>query len=234
MLFAYDDSLVAEFPTIRAAVIDVTGLSNGPSGAAFADEFRAEQAAVADALTRAAIADLPSIAAWRRTFSRFGAKPTQYRNAAEALLRRLTKQGDLPGINALVDLGNLLSIRYAMPVAVIDRAGIRGGVTVRTATGHEPFSDLGSTGDTTPVPGEVVFVDEAGVAAARRWCWRQSAQSAVGASTVDALIVVEGHHDTAEADVAAAADDAEALLATHQPDAVSRSWLLSPARRSAG
>ena len=39
------------------------------------------------------------------------------RSAAEALLRRLTKQGSIPSINTLVDIGNLVSIRYALPVA---------------------------------------------------------------------------------------------------------------------
>ena len=43
----------------------------------------------------------------------FGVDPTQYRSAAEALLRRLSKSGEIPSINALVDLGNLVSIRYA-------------------------------------------------------------------------------------------------------------------------
>jgi DNA/RNA-binding domain of Phe-tRNA-synthetase-like protein len=46
-------------------------------------------------------------------FTRFGAKPTQYRCAAEALLRRLAKHGDISPINTLVDIGNLVSIRYA-------------------------------------------------------------------------------------------------------------------------
>jgi threonine/homoserine/homoserine lactone efflux protein len=76
---------------------------------------------------------------------------SQYRNAAEALLRRLAKHGDIPTINTLVDIGNLVSIRYAMPVAVFDQANIAGGsITVRFATGAELFTDLGST-DVVPL-----------------------------------------------------------------------------------
>lgn len=163
------------------------------------------------------IADTPSIAAWRRVFTSFGAKPTQHRNAAEALLRRLDKHGDIPSVNALVDIGNLVSIRYAMPVAVVDLAGISGSITVRFAAGTEPFTDLGAANSVVPDPGEVIFTDSAGVAAARRWCWRQSAQSATRASTTEALIVTEGHHDTAGEDTAAALTDLAGLLALHQP-----------------
>lgn len=160
-------------------------------------------------------------------FSSFGAKPTQYRNAAEALLRRLGKQGEIPSVNALTDLGNLISIRYAMPVAVVDQNGIAGAITVRFATGAETFADLGSSGSVAPEPGEVIFTDEEGVVCARRWCWRQSVPSATGPDTTHALIVVEGHHDTAAEDAAAAAADLTALLSAHQPGSRVTSHLLS-------
>ena len=224
-MFAYDDAVTGWYPTIRAGVIHATGLDNGPSPPELLDEYRAEQRAASDRLNATAIADLPSIAAWRRAFARFGAKPTQHRNAAEALLRRLAKRGDIPTINTLVDIGNLVSIRYAMPVAVFDRANIAGPTTVRFATGAERFNDLGSTASVHPDPGEVIFADEDNVVSARRWCWRQSA---TGTTTVEALIVVEGHHDTAEQDVGSALADLTSLLASHQPHSRTRSYALSP------
>jgi DNA/RNA-binding domain of Phe-tRNA-synthetase-like protein len=228
-MFGYDDAITERFPAIRAGVIGATGLANGPSPAALLGEYRAEQEAAAKRLAGTAIADIPPIAAWRRVFTQFGAKPTQYRNAAEALLRRLSKQGEIPSVNALTDLGNLVSIRYAMPVAVVDRAGVAGAITVRFATGAESFADLGSSASAAPEPGEVIFTDEQNVVCARRWCWRQSAQSATGPATTRALIVVEGHHDTAGQDAAAAAADLTRLLAAHQPASRVTAHLLSPA-----
>ena len=233
-MFAYDDAVVERYPTIRAGVIHATGLANGSSPPELLEEYRAEQQAALTRLKATAIADHPSIAAWRRVFTRFGAKPTQYRNAAEALLRRLVKHGDIPTINTLVDIGNLVSIRYAMPVAVFDQAHIAGSTTVRFATGAELFTDLGSTDSVHPDPGEVIFVDSNNVVSARRWCWRQSAQSATSTITVEALIVVEGHHDTAGRDVEAALGDLTSLLAAHQPDSRARSYVLSPANPRTG
>ena len=228
-MFGYDDAVARRFPAIRAGVIHATGLVNGPSPAALLDGYRTEQEAAAKRLAVTAIADIPSVAAWRRVFTGFGAKPTQYRNAAEALLRRLGKQGGIPSVNALTDLGNLVSIRYAMPVAVVDQAGVAGAITVRFATGAESFADLGSSGSVAPEPGEVIFTDEDNVVCARRWCWRQSAQSATGPATTSALIVVEGHHATAAQDTAAAAADLTQLLAAHQPAGQVTAHLLSPA-----
>jgi DNA/RNA-binding domain of Phe-tRNA-synthetase-like protein len=227
-VFTYDDRIIDEFPTIRAGVVHATGLANRPSSPQLLDEYRAEQSAVLARLDGRPIADLASVAAWRRTFTRFGTKPTQYRNAAEALLRRLTKQGDVPSISTLVDIGNLVSIRYAMPVAVIDLAGIDRGVTVRFADGTERFTDLGSADHVAPDPGEVVFVDRSDVVAARRWCWRQSAQSGTSPTTTEALVVVEGHHEAATADVEAAAADLVELLAAHLPGSAATVRLLSP------
>lgn len=208
--------------------MQATGLANEPSPAELLEEYRLEQQAVIERLRATPIADLPSISAWRRVFTSFGAKPTQYRNAAEALLRRLSKHSDIPSISSLVDAGNLVSIRYAMPVAVLDQAGIAGSVVVRFASGGESFTDLGSTDSVSPDPGEVVFVDGNGLVCARRWCWRQSAQSASSASTGEALIVVEGHHDTAGDEVGSAAADLVSLLARYQRGSQAESYLLSP------
>lgn len=220
-VFGYDPAIVERFPAIHAGVIRASGLQNGPSPDALLDEFTRQQASTVDRLADVPIADQASIAAWRRAFSAFGVKPTQHRSAAEAMLRRLQKSGSLPSINSLVDLGNLVSIRYGLPVAVFDQAHVAGGTTVRFAVGDESFTELGSTEAVSPTPGEVVFVDAVGVVSARRWCWRQSAQSAAGPTTVDALVVVEGLHDDADADVAAATTDLADLLRRHQPTASS-------------
>jgi DNA/RNA-binding domain of Phe-tRNA-synthetase-like protein/GNAT superfamily N-acetyltransferase len=226
-VFGYDQKVVEEYPTIRAGVVHATGLANGPSSPDLLAAYQTEQRAALERLKGTAMGDIPSIAAWRRAFTQFGAKPTQYRNAAEALLRRLGKHGDLPTIGTLVDIGNLVSIRYAMPVAVFDRARVAGSITVRYAEGTERFADLGSSEAVAPEPGEVIFVDEEGAVCARRWCWRQSAENATGPATVAALYVVEGHHDTAEQDVGAAANDLAALLSAHQPPSRTSSHVLS-------
>lgn len=206
-------------------------MENGTSDPTLLETYRTEQRTVSERLATTPIAQLPPIGAWRRVFSAFGAKPTQHRNAAEALLRRLHKRGDIPSISTLVDLGNLISIRYAMPVAVFDRAKLTGSITVRFADGTEPFADLGSSETVHPDPGEVVFVDAANVVCARRWCWRQSASSATGPETDEAIFVIEGHHDTAGADVRRAVDDLIALLATHRPGWAPTPYALAPDRQ---
>jgi DNA/RNA-binding domain of Phe-tRNA-synthetase-like protein len=233
-LFSYDAPLLERFPTTVGGVVHATGVANGPSPDALASTFRAEQSSVLARIGETPLSALPSLAAWRRVFSGFGVEPTKYRSAAEALLRRLTKQGEVPSISLLVDLGNLVSIRYGLPVAVFDQRPVTGGTVVRFATGTERFTDLGSTAAEHPEPDEVVFVDEAGLVSARRWCWRQSAQSAARADTAEVLVTVEGHHDAARDDVAAALDDLLALLATHARGASARAGIVGPGQPAFG
>ena len=226
--FGYHREIIERFPGVRGSVIHATGLVNGPSLPELRSAYETEQKEVLGEIGDTQLSAIPSLGAWRRTFSSFGVKPTQYRNAAEALLRRLTKHGDVPSINSLVDMANMVSIRYRLPVAVCDQRAVTGVTTVRFATGDERFTDIGSGETTTPEPGEVVFVDDDLLASARRWCWRQSAESAAGPQTEEAIFTIEAQHADGESDVQRAADDLIRLLETFQTEAeVSHGYLSS-------
>ena len=161
----------------------------------------AKYAAVAESrLATHSEGELPEIRAWRRAFSRMGLKPTQYRCAAESLLRRFRKEGSLPQFHPLIDLCNAISIAFAIPVAVFDVSRITGYVEVLYATGSEIYTSF-SGDEETPEPHEVIFADGAGIAHARRWTNRQSAYSAVREDTTSVLIVAEAMHESADRDI---------------------------------
>lgn len=196
MQFSYSPSIPRDFPELASQTLLLRGLSPDMAAHAVIAPFMAQ---ARQNLDRATESELPSIQAWRRGFARMGLKPTQYRCAAEALLRRLRKEGDLPGLHPLVDLCNAASVAFAIPVAVFDLDRISGSLQVRHATGHEIYETFSGEIE-HPEPGEIIFADTAGRAHARRWCNRQSGHSAVGESTVNALIVAEALHATGEAD----------------------------------
>jgi DNA/RNA-binding domain of Phe-tRNA-synthetase-like protein len=224
----YDAALLAQFPTICGGMVIARGLTNGPTPDALAAAYTAEQAQVRARLNGVGLGDVPSLSAWRTAFRAFGTEPTKYRSAAEALLRRLKKKGDIPGLNLLVDLGNLISIRYAMPLAVFDVRDMTGGITVRLAQGDERFTELGSDAVKHPEPGEVIFADDTGLVFARRWCWRQSAQSASRPDTTDVIITLEGHHADAAAEIEAGLYDLQNLLAAYAGGEVIAAAVLGP------
>jgi DNA/RNA-binding domain of Phe-tRNA-synthetase-like protein len=210
--FQYQTDILARYPGLVGGVILAQGMSNGPTPESLLVAYQAEQQATLQRIGTTPLSQIPALSAWRSAFRGFNLDPTQYRSASEALLRRLTKKGDIPSINLLVDLGNLVSIRYALPVAVLDTRVIQGAVTVHFADGSERFTILGQEEVEHPEPGEVVFSDENKMVVARRWCWRQSETSAAQAETTSAIITVEAHHAGARRDIEAALTDLQELL----------------------
>lgn len=186
-------------------------LRNVPADLDFTDAIMRLEGDALRRLADSPEADVPAIRAWRAAFSTMGLKPTQYRCASEALLRRLRKDGALPKLNPVVDICNATSAAYAVPVAAFDLERIAGSLTVRPATGGEKYLTFG--GDTEqPEPGEIIFADDSGAAHARRWTNRQSAASAISGQTRTALLVIEGLHDMAENEVLAARDTLSGLF----------------------
>ena len=129
--FEYHPEIIETFPNVQAGVLVGSGIVNQPSSDELKQLYFAEQASVLEKIGKTPLSELTSLAAWRSAFRKFGVNPTKYRSAIEALLRRLTKKGDIPSINTLVDIGNLVSIRHQIPVAVFDVTRTIGSILVR-------------------------------------------------------------------------------------------------------
>lgn len=213
--FSHAPAVRAAFPILVCGVVRVTNLSAAadayPVAGLHLDRAR-------ERLMHASEGDFPEVQAWRRAFSAMGLKPTQYRSASEALLRRLRKEGSLPVLHPLVDLCNAVSAAFAIPVAVFDASRIEGGLVVRPARGDERYDSFGGAIE-TPEAGEIIFADDGNRAHSRRWTNRQSAASAIGAST-QALIVAEALHDDASADIASLMATLRKSIPLIWPDAV--------------
>ena len=210
--FRYSDPIIDTFPNVFGGLLIGT-VENSASSESLQAAYRAEQQAVRERLADTPLSEVDSLKGWREAFRTFGVDPTKYRSAAEALLRRLTKKDEIPSINTLVDAGNLVSIRYSLPVAIVDVHNLGGDVlTVHFATGQELFTPLGVETPEHPDVGEVVFTDASGDAYARRWCWRQSARSAARDDTTQIIGTIESHHPGGADDVRSALRDLRALL----------------------
>jgi len=213
--FQYHPDIMQKFPNTIGGMLYVREIQNKPAPATLQAAFAAEQEAVKARIGETPLSELETLAAWRRSFREFGVDPTQYRNAAESLLRRLTKKGDIPSINTLVDIGNLVSIRYGLPIAVIDTRHIQGYLTVRFADGSEDFTGIDEAETSRPALGEVIFADEQNAVFARRWCWKQGALGASTEATTNALFTIEAQHEKSRDMVEKALGDVITLVMEH-------------------
>jgi len=121
VFFGHSPALWREFPQLVPGVLVVGNVH--PKVSVRLEPWHAR---ARERLGRGPESELAEISAWRRAYAQMGFKPTQYRSAAEALLRRFRREGDLPRLHPLVDLCNAVSLAYALPVAVLDLAGVAG------------------------------------------------------------------------------------------------------------
>jgi len=174
-------------PDFVALSLHVQGARNAASDA---QSLEALRAAVAD-LDQADWAEA-HLEAWREAYRVFGAKPQRTPCSAEALRRRALRDGAPPTVNAIVDLYNAVSLRYALPIGGEDAALYQGRPALVRATGGELFDTVqdGAPRVEPVEPGEVVWRDAQGVTC-RRWNWRQGVRTRITAQSTDLWFVLE-------------------------------------------
>lgn len=97
----------------------------------------------------------------RRMYRRIGWEPTQYRPSSEAMIRRFIKKNGLSRINNIVDLGNIVSAKYHLPMGLYDTAKIKGKVLLDV--GGEEESYQGISRDHIRAAGKLILRDTAGI-----------------------------------------------------------------------
>ncbi|NPE54851.1 B3/4 domain-containing protein [Dickeya dadantii] len=188
VLPSIDASVAALAPGFRALSItaEATRIAQpGIADAALADACKsviAGEASWADA----------HLAAWADVFRKFGAKPQRTPCSAEALRKRVLRDGGMPGIDPVVDLYNAISLQYAIPVGGENFAAYVGAPRLTIADGTEPFDTMkdGLPAQEFPEPGEVIWRDDEG-ATCRRWNWRQGIRTRLNAETRHMWFILE-------------------------------------------
>jgi DNA/RNA-binding domain of Phe-tRNA-synthetase-like protein len=172
--FSYSVSpeIFERFPGYVRGVVIAHEVSNGPSPAELVQMLREAEGSVRTRVSLEQIAEEPRIKCWRDAYRTFGAKPAEFRSSVEAMARRALRGDELPAINALVDIGNVISLRHLIPAGGHAIDLLSGDIELRFATGEEEFVPFGSDEMEHPLPGEVVFV-EGSTVLTRRWTWRQ-------------------------------------------------------------
>ena len=153
----------------------------------------------------------PLILPYREAFRAVEINPNKFLCSIEALFTRIAKKKGFPEINAIVDLGNAVSLKYGLPIGAHDLATMKEGLEVRLAQENDTFLPFGGTETEKPDPGEVVYVSGTEVRT-RRWTWRQSEVGKISEETSDVLFPIDGFVGINEAAVRAAMEEFAVLL----------------------
>jgi len=206
--------IFSKYPGYVRGVLMATGVHNGASPEALIGLLRQAEESVRARVNLETLAEQPAFKSWREAFRAFGAKPADFRPSIEAMARRVLRGEPLPSINALVDIGNVISLRYLLPAGAhaIDR--LRSDISLRLAGGTENFVALGSDDGAAPehpLPGEVIFA-EGSTVLTRRWVWRQGSHTLTLPESTMIEFNIDGLPPTSLADVEAAGKDTAALV----------------------
>jgi DNA/RNA-binding domain of Phe-tRNA-synthetase-like protein len=167
------DEVFARFPEYVRGVVIAYGVKNGESPSPLVEMLREAESSVRAQLTLDTLTAHPRIAPWREAFRVLGMKPSEFRASIEALVRRVLRNQELPTINMLVDIGNIVSLHHLVPTGGHAIDEVTQDMALRPATGTEEFVPFGSDQVEHPNPGEIIFA-EGGVVLTRRWTWRQA------------------------------------------------------------
>ncbi len=207
--FSLSEEVEAKFPGLTVAVVEGVCEENKLfDETAFLEEKNAAKQA---ARSGVALADHPHVQAWRKVFRSFGADPTKTRSSGEALLRRVQRGGELPRINAIVDIYNVISLRHVLPVGGQDAEKIAGGVKLRFAGKNENFVPLGANEPHEVDEGEVVYADDAQVLCSK-WNYRDCEPAKISETTKKFVLFVDGAPGVDRKTVEKAAEELTAML----------------------
>jgi DNA/RNA-binding domain of Phe-tRNA-synthetase-like protein len=173
IVYSIDSEIFRLFPDFIRGVLVARDVENRQSPEELIALMRQEEDNLREALLGQEIAEHPLIRNWREAFRSLGIKPAEFRSSIEAMARRAAKGNQLPSINALVDIGNIISMRYLIPAGGHALDNLKSEISLRPASGDEVFVSFGSDVTEHPEPGEIIFA-EGSMVLTRRWVWRQS------------------------------------------------------------
>jgi DNA/RNA-binding domain of Phe-tRNA-synthetase-like protein len=209
--YRLDRDVLQMLPGYRLGVLVYSGLDNAGSDVELITLLRsAEESARAKVV--GSVTDHAVVAAWRDAYKRFGAKPSEHRSSIEALLRRVLKPDCIPTINALVDVGNIVSLQSFVPTGVHPIRHESTEIGLRLARSGDRFLAAAGQEVENVTPGEVVLADQ-GEILTRRWTWRQSANTRMAQSTTRAFFNVDALGVNSDNDLETAMNEAQRLVA---------------------
>lgn len=189
--FQLDPAVAESFPGTLIALVVATGVRGREAWPGTAAALAELERRVADEAWRPAGETDALIEVWHAAYRSFGTNPRRIRPSVDALGRRLAKTGALPRINPAVDSYNAVSVAYGLPAGAFDLDNVSGDVVIRRADGTETFTPLGEP-DTVenPKPGEIVYVDAAGVLT-RHWNHRDAHRTRVTEDSTHVCFILE-------------------------------------------
>jgi len=161
--------------------------------------------------------EYPRIASWRSVFEGMGLNPNKFPPSIANLVKRTRSGKDLPFVNRLVAIFNIISLKYRIPCGGDDLEGVTGDVMLMPAKGEETYEPLGNPEAVErPNPGEIILVDTGRrTVFCRGWCWKNGDPSKITRESRTVAINLDAQPPVDLETLGKAAEDLAALVKAH-------------------
>ena len=188
MKFKVNEKLFDEYEELKIGVITCNNIDNTSLKNDISEETEKTKEHIKDKFADVELANYPVVRRWRDIYKSFGEKKS--RSSIEALIRRLLNGHDIPSINPIVDIYNMLSLKYEVPCGGEDIDTINDDIELTYANGTESFICLGSTEEEHPNEGEIVY-KSGNTVMCRNFNYRESDITKLTEDTKNCVLVIE-------------------------------------------
>jgi len=198
MLFKVDSEVFEKVPNLCIGAVIVEGVDNKNSCEAI-DELLSRQISIEKSalLKESSVKKMKCLEPYHHAMKEMNINSSKFLCSIEALLTRLNKKGELPFLNATVNLGNYISLKYKLPVGVHDINQLKDDLCVRFATQKDTeFLENNLENDELSV-GEPVYASSNSIRT-RRWIWRQMEAGRVSENATRLLFPIDGFSENKE------------------------------------
>lgn len=136
----------------------------------------------------------PDLQPYRQAFEKLGINPNKFPCSVEALSARIAKGGKLPEINPAVNLVNVYSLNYTLPMGAHDLDAADEDLMVRFSRAGDTFIPFGGGEPEIPDQKELIYAAGNKIKT-RKWIWRQSETGKVTADSRNIFFPIDGFTD---------------------------------------
>ncbi len=214
MKFVVYEEVFRALPDYCVGVVIAEEIDNTKSNETIKVLYKNQMQKTMEILQNVNLKESPALLPYRQAMQAVGINPNKYPSSIEAMLKRVQKGHLLPSINSAVDLSNLVSMKYLLPMGSHDMDALTGNIAVRFSRESDVFLPLGESEEESVEAGDLVYCDEMRIRT-RRWIWRQSDVGKITEDTRRIFFPIDGFANSNKEAVLAAAEELEALLKTH-------------------
>ncbi len=197
-LVSIEKDVAEKFPGIKTGFLVLQNVKVEPTN----DEIKAFKKTIADAVKtrfgdKSSIKDSARLKGFQEIYKGFGVDPRKRLNSAESLIRRLVDGKGFYTINNVVDMYNITSAEFELPMAAYDLDAIKGKIVLRFAKEGDEMTKILETESTPVEAGELVYADDEGVTCLD-FNYRDSDRTKITPNAKRIIVFVDGHTDISE------------------------------------